>query len=316
VSAPIPAPDTPQGQSLSPQQQVTQATAAADSAVHTQARDLATLLAVDPQISAMIIKGVVTAINLAGTPPTLSAQLAGDTSSSVSLIRFIDSYTPVVGDTCLIIKQGSDIFCIGQMNDNGSGSANGWVQPTLGTNFTHSADPIMYRLINDHGDNKIQLRGSCTHTSTNTALWTMPTGFRPATNRVVLIARDNTQSNVAQLLINTDGTMVLGGATTGVAASSGGPTGSRTNVDPGTANTSSVTPGVTGNTDVNHTHFSSDGPNPATNTSWTTYINNGFTNHNHSSAAHNHVGGVHQHALDLVANPTALWFHDVEYFLI
>lgn len=289
----------------------TSAKAAAEAAQRDQVRSLAITLSQKDTASCQLVKGVVTAV----ASLTLSAQIGGDTSTTVDGIRYFDSYSPVVGDTVQILKQGSDLVALGQVNDSSTGTANGWVQPTLGSGFTHSADPVQYRLLVDAGEPTIQLRGSMTHTGTNTALWTMPVGFRPASNRVLLIPRDNTQSNVAQLLVNADGTMVLGGPTTGVAASSGGPTGARTNVDPGTANTSSVTPGNTGSTDVNHTHFSSDGPNPATPSSWTTQINTGFTLHSHTSAAHNHVGGVHQHALDLVAHPTALWVHGIRYIL-
>jgi hypothetical protein len=278
----------------------TSAKAAAEAAQRDQVRSLAEVLASKSETSCQLVKGVVTAVSTY----TLSAQIGGDTTTTIDGIRYFDWWTPQIGDVVQIVKQNSDLVALGVVRDAtrvaAETAANAWTQPTLGSGFTQSSDPVKYRLITQYGEQKIQIRGSCTHTGTNTALWTMPSGFRPVTNRVVLLARDNTQSNAAQLLINSAGTMVLGGATSGVAGSSGGPTGFRTNVDPGTA--------ATGNTDVNHTHFSSDGPNPATPSSWTTQINTGFTNHNH-------IGGVHQHALDRVLDPTALWFTGIEYFL-
>lgn len=312
MSAPIPAPDTPQGSSLAPSQQITQEAAAADAAVHTQARELATLLATPTTTSCQLVKGVVTAV----ASWTLSAQIGGDTSTTVDAIRYFDYYRPTVGDVVQIIKQDSDLVCIGSVNNATTVAGEAWVQPTLGTGFTHSADPIKYRLINDHGDNKIQLRGSATQSGTNTTVFTLPAGFRPSSNRVMLIPRDIAGgSNVVQLLINTTGTMVLSGVTTGLKDTnylSGSP---RTGLQSSAPNTSSTTPGNTGNTDVNHTHFSSDGPNPATPSSWTTQINTGFTLHNHSSAAHIHIGGDHQHYMDAVDHPLSIWLTGIEYFL-
>jgi hypothetical protein len=266
-------------------------------------RSLATTLNKDDGCpTCQLVKGVVTAVSTF----TLSANIGGDTSTTIDGIRYFDWWVPQIGDVVQIIKQGSDLVALGVVRDStrvaAETAANAWTTPTLGSGFTQSSDPVKYRLITQYGEQKIQIRGSCTHTGTNTALWTMPAGFRPVTNRVVLLARDNSQSNAAQLLINSAGTMVLGGATAGVAGSSGGPTGFRTNVDPGTA--------ATGNTDVNHTHRSSDytGNVQVFSDMWTTTINSGFTNHNH-------IGGIHQHALDRVLDPTALWFTGIEYFL-
>lgn len=318
MSAPIPAPDTPQGPSLSPDQTVTQESAAASAAVHTQARELATTLAATPQISAMCVKGVVTSVVNPGVPPTISVQIGGDTTTTIDNVRFIDSYSPVVGDTCLLIKQESGVFALGQMNDFSTVAECGWTAPTLGSGFvTNTNDPVLWRMVVEHGTNMIQLRGRVEITGSPTALWTMPVGCRPLFNIAPLLAaRDpisnNTGSNAIQIAVMASGAITLVGGNVGIAAA--GTADLRTGVDPGTANTNSVTPGNTGNTDVNHTHFSSNDGNYVSGTQ-TTQINTGFTNHNHTSAAHNHIGGQHQHALFNVTYPDYVSFNGVSYFL-
>ncbi|MCX5535195.1 hypothetical protein OG785_32160 [Streptomyces sp. NBC_00006] len=72
-------------------------------------RELATeiakqaILAFDP---ATVRKSAVTAIATTATPPTLSVQISGDTTTTIDGVRYIDSYAPVGGDTVLIIKAG------------------------------------------------------------------------------------------------------------------------------------------------------------------------------------------------------------------
>jgi hypothetical protein len=203
MSAPIPAPDTPQGPSLDTPAQVTQAQAAADSAVHTQARELASLLAVPDATTCQLVKGVVTAVSTW----TLSAQIGGDTSTTVDSIRYFLPYAPVIGDVIQIIKQGSDLVTIGKV-DNSTDSAaraadaaaiateNAWTTPTLASGFTNSSDTIKYRAWTQRGEKYLEIRGSCTigsptYTSNVATVFTLAAGFRPALNSSILIPRDS-----------------------------------------------------------------------------------------------------------------------------
>lgn len=169
---------------------------------------------------ATLIKGVITASNPTGTPPNVSLTLSGDTTTPIDLVRYIDSYSPVVGDTVLVGKQGLDIFVLGQMNDEGTGTANGWTAPTLSSGFTtggNSNGNVEYRLVIDNGERKMQWRGSVAHTGTNTSIMTaLATTFRPAARRSIVTARQwETGSAAVHLDFNTDGTVTLTGATVG-----------------------------------------------------------------------------------------------------
>ena len=247
-----------------------------------QVRDLATALAAPSGASVTVTKGVVTAFNLAANPPNVTVQLGGDTSTTISGVRFIDSYSPTVEDTCLIIKQGSDIFALGQINDQDEGgTTSGWVTPTLGSSFSHDAvlmGDLKYRVIVDNGDRKLQFKGSVdVINSSSNILFTLPAGAIPSANRNVVIARNNDGgSNVAVLEINLSGAVTLYGGTT-VPAS--------TAQSPGT------------NTTGDHFHDDNDG-GPFTST-------NGAHFHTVNSHSHNNV----------VSYPTWLSLNGVEVFL-
>lgn len=61
---------------------------------------------------ASIRKGNVTAVSLASTPPTVTVQLSGDTTTDIPGVRVARNYTPVVGDQALLIKQGTDLLAL------------------------------------------------------------------------------------------------------------------------------------------------------------------------------------------------------------
>lgn len=316
MSAPIPGPDTPQGPSS---MQDGNAAGAAQSQQTDQVRSLATALASVDSASAHVLKGTVTAVDsivFSNVPHTVTVTMSGDTTS-IAGVRFLNSYSPLVGDTVLMVKQGSDLFVLGQMSV-ALPSAAGWTQPTLGTGFTHDGnDPIQYRVVYDNGSPKVQLRGGATQSGSNTTIFTMPAEFRPLTNKTpILIARDTAGgSNVAQLVVNSSGTMVLTGPTVGVKASSG----SQTGVGGGSA--------VTGNPSGSTTSSSGSQGESGTTTSGSTtnMINDGsgnnFASHVHfgnshtHTLVHTHVGGAHQHPLDAVTHPTSVSLNGVEYFL-
>jgi hypothetical protein len=176
--------------------EITQEQAQREATQQEQIRSLAQVLA-KPVSSptAELVKGVVTAY----TYPYLTVQLGGDTTTSIANVRHWESYSPVVGDTCQMIKQGGDIIATARVNTtNGAAALNGWAQPTLASGFTHSVglDPIQWRVVNDHGDLLLQLRGSCTLSgvtySSNTAtMFTLPVGSRVAAPKSVLAPRDS-----------------------------------------------------------------------------------------------------------------------------
>lgn len=247
-----------------------------------QVRTLASTLAQVQGTAVSIHKGKVTAFNLAGTPPDLSVQLSGDAAATVGNVRMIDSYSPTVNDNCLIIKQGSDIFALGQINDSNEGnSANGWVTPTLGSSFSHDAalmGDLKYRVIVDNGDRKVQFKGSVNVLNSSSAtLFTLPAGAIPSAMKNIPVVRNyDGGSNVAVLEINLSGVVSLRGGTT-VPTSS--------NENPGTNNAG------------DHFHDDNDG-GPFTST-------NG--SHFHTVNNHNHP--------NTVSYPTWLSLNGVEVFL-
>lgn len=242
---------------------------------------------------ATIRKGTITASNPTNTPPDVSLTISGDDTTTVDAVRYLDSYSPVVGDTVLIIKQGTDIVVLGQINDGGTGTASGWITPTpLGTGFSNNGNSNgnpAYRLIVDNGDLKIQWKGSVAKTGTATALCTMPTGYRPASTRNVLTARDpGGGANDVQLQFNTDGTVVVVGGTTVPAMAGGG--------------TTSSAGGHSHTVFDDHTH-SHQGYVPVT-----SFVDSGTD----TQGSHTHTGGT---PTATVTFPTWISLNGVEYFL-
>jgi hypothetical protein len=233
--------------------------------------------------------------------------ISGDDSATISSVRYIDSYSPVVGDTVLIIKQGTDIVVLGQINDTGVGAENGWQTPTPSTGFTNNGNSngnAAYRLIVDNGDLKVQWKGSVAHTGTNTAIFAaaqVPAPYRPASTRNLITARDpGGGANVTGLQFNTDGSVVLVGPTT-FGNVNGGNTGAST--------------GTSGSTSINATDLSDY--------QICGYLSQAGSDlcHAHSTTvigAHTHTLGSHTHTFTptgAVADPTWISFNGIEYFL-
>lgn len=59
---------------------------------------------------ATIRKATITAANLTSTPPVVSIQLSGDTTTTIPNVRIQRNYVPLVGDTALILKQGNELL--------------------------------------------------------------------------------------------------------------------------------------------------------------------------------------------------------------
>jgi len=258
-------------------------------------RNLAQTLAYDPGQPVTMTKAVVQAYSIGGQPPTLSIYLSGDTSTLIQGVRFLDSYSPAIGDVVQVIKQGPMLMVLGQIAGGASHASNGWVTPTLSSGFAaHAFDPPYYRLILDNGSKKVQLRGRVNITGTPTLLWTMPTDLRPAFNMgPVLVPRGFAGGSVAaQLDIQSNGTINLIGGTVGVTgvSSSGGGTTSNANGNYGTD--------LDGNplTSLMHTQNQPAG------------------DHRHHFT-HTHTTPNHTHTMTSVTAPDFVSLNGVEYFI-
>lgn len=291
MSNPQPTPETPNAPTQ--RLEVTQQEGAVRAQLSDEMRTLAGALAREDEVGAEILKGVVQSVNLNVAPPVFSMTLQGDESVIIDGARFMDSYTPTVGDTVLVLKQQSNVFALGTIATGATTPAvQGWLPvPSLASGVTtESFDPAMYRVIVDHGSRKVQLRGSVNLNATQTTLWTMPAGIRPLLNkRPIIVARGYGGGAVAvQLNVNANGTMVLSGSTTGVA---------------GVASSGAGTTSSTGE----HAHWEYNGNN--------TKPGNAGANFTDWNGIHTHSTPNHGHTMDFVDHPDWVSFNGVEYFL-
>lgn len=159
-------------------------------------------------------KGIITAVNDNATPPTVSLQLSGDTATTISGVRRLEGYSPVVNQTALVLKQGSEIMALGHIATQPESP---WTQVSLNSGFSHDGNSngnLEYRKVIDHGSEKIQWRGGVNRNSGN-VLCTLPTGFRPSSRRTLLTARTAVGgSNDVKVDFNTNGTVELVGLQT------------------------------------------------------------------------------------------------------
>src|SRR5205823_12765575 len=104
---------------------------------------------------------IVSAIAVTATPPTVTVQLSGDTTDIPGL-RYLDSYSPVVGNTVAILKQGTDLLVIGRVAEEDAAGVSGWQTASLGSGFSHNANGggnFEYRRVWDNGAWKVQFKG-------------------------------------------------------------------------------------------------------------------------------------------------------------
>lgn len=272
-------------------------------------RNLAQTLTTDPGQPVTMTKGVVTDLYLAGVPPTCEVQLSGDTTTKIAGVRFIDSYTPVIGDVVQIIKQGPMLLVLGQIAAGSGNPAtvhqfNGWAEPMLLSGWgQHSADPVMYRLVLDNGSKKVQLRGRMNLlTGTSVALFDLPAACRPATNLGnILVAREvllgGTHATQIEIL-NTGrinivqpqaGVASVGTATSSTAPGSGQPVGAFGVDQAGVPTTNVVYNPPGGNITTDHRHAMP---------------------HSHNVNGHNHNVTVNAPTF-----PGYISFNGIEYFI-
>lgn len=293
-------------------EEITQEDAQRAATQHQQLSSLASALA-PPKTgcSACLVKGVVTAY----TYPYITVQVDGDTSTSIANVRHLEAYSPVVGDTCSMLKQGSDLLAIGRINTTTLSPANnGWVTPTLGSGFTSPLDVVRFRVVNDNGDKKVQLRGTLAVSGTVINIFTLPVDYRPVFTISLIAARNNTGgSNAVQIQVANTGAVSLVGATTGLKDAN------YLSSTPRTGLQSSVPQTSTSGVDIGHSHKflnldwgSTDGYRNADSFPyyWETSPGNGVPRSNHS-----HQGGDHQHYMPPVDHPTSVSLNGVEFFL-
>lgn len=311
------------------------AEAAQMDAIRELAREIAkqAVLDFDP---ATIRKGQVTAIADTSAPPTLSVQISGDTTTTIDGIRYIDSYAPVVGDTALIIKQGTDLVALGQIA--AAFSATAWTTVALGAGFGHNGNGngnVRYRKVWDNGSPKMQWRGAAGRSSGTIAVSTpLASGYRPVDLVSVEVARSAVGgANGVKLDFKPDGTVEMVGGQTA----------------PNSGTTGSTTPGDSTHNHGQHEHVISEsthqhpshdhsisttvhshgGVHPAPNDSphnhgaSTGGSTAGDSSHAHSGttnvttpndSTHNH--GSHNHSFNpTVDDPPWVSFQNIEYFL-
>lgn len=302
-------------------------------------RELATEIAKQAVLDfdpATLRKGQITAIADTSAPPTLSVQISGDTTTTIDGVRYVESYVPAVGDTALIIKQGTDLVALGKIAANYS--ATGWTTVTLGAGFTHNGNgggAVRYRRVYDNGSPKMQWRGVAARSSGTVVISTpLASGFRPQNRVPIGTARSATGgANSVKLDFQTDGTVeMVGGTTSPGAGTTGGATpndsthnhGSHEHVIPESSHTHGFhSHGISSSA---HTHggaHPSPNDSPHTHGGATTNEVNPASAHSHggttnvetpNDSTHNH--GSHDHSFNpSVEDPPWISFEGIEYFI-
>lgn len=324
-----------------------QAQEAAAAELASQIRELATEIAKQAVLDfdpATIRKGTVTAIAKTATPPTLSVQISGDTTTTIDGVRYIEGYNPVVGDVVQLFKQGTDLNAFGKIAEAFSEST--WTLAPLGSGWTHngySGGNVMYRKVWDHGSPKMVWKGVAARSGGTAVLSAaLASTYRPAALRPLLAARTGVGgSNAVKLDFAADGSVTMVGGTTapngGTTSTSADHTHQIQNSDHFHGDTSSEGSHTHGIANNDHNHGSPTGTTSghshsiATTThkhgsaadgepGGTTSVNN----HAHSipTSSHTHgtngalSDGAHSHTADpSVDDPTWISFNGIEYYL-
>lgn len=184
-----------------------------------------------------IRKGIVAAVIDTSTPPTVSINISGDETTLISAVRTLNNYTPVVGQTVLVAKQGTEIFLLGAISAANPTSVNnhtdnGWIRATL-TNGAHGGNSngdIYYRRVLDHGSWKMQWRGGWDPLGETVLIDTadaLDPDYRPTSHRSLVAARALTGGLSVTVDFHTSGRVVMTGfqtATNSASVSLGGGT--------------------------------------------------------------------------------------------
>lgn len=252
-------------------------------------RDLAAQLSQPdlPYTPPQIVKAVVVNTALTGTPPTVSINLSGDTTQ-IDGVRFLESYSPVVGDVLAIAKTGPDLLILGAYAQG----ASSWTTPTLGSGFSQNGDSqgnVQYRLVWDNGSLKMQWQGCAAVSGSGTGLVTtaLDAAFRPSAQRKFVVARGLGNGAAfldVQVVFATNGTVSLAG-----------------NAPTAPAHTHSL--GTSATENAQHDHYSYS---PYTGLSYLT---------NTENEQHAHAMGNSTGTSGTLPTPDWVSLHGVEYFL-
>lgn len=258
--------------------------------VDDEIRQLATALAPDPVTAMSGHKGEVDSISLGdgSTPPTLTVDIGGVLVPGIAIAA---NYTPAVGDTVVLAKQGNSyvaLFRIAALGSKSSETEGGWIEATLNAAHAHNGgQTVMYRRINDHGAWKMQWKGVVDYGAGTTDLLAsgLAAEYRPSVARQVTVARSVTGGeSTARLDIYTDGMLQFWGL-------------SRTN-DMGTSDWGGVS---------NHTHGGSTG--------FTDPPGDGFANSHAHSIPSSDLSHTHYLGTLSISEPPWVSLDGVEYFL-
>lgn len=132
------------------------------------------------------VNGLVTSVNMTATPPTISVQINGDTSTTIDGVPYTNGYYPVVGDTCVLLRQGTDLLALTRVaNTSGPWRTVGTTgNGTYGTNWAPTATigaigggsaAVVFRLT---ADDMLEIVGTVhtTAASVGGTIITLPTG--------------------------------------------------------------------------------------------------------------------------------------------
>ncbi|MGW0939118.1 hypothetical protein [Streptomyces sp. NPDC002666] len=276
-------------------------------------RDLAAQLMAPPLSfdPSTIRKGVVTAVSAgdASNAPTISVTLSGDDSTVIDGVRLAADYSPNIGDTTILIKQGASLFAAFKIAEAGSitasSSVGGWQQANLLTGMAHNGNSqgnLMFRRVLEDGSWKVQWKGGVSISGTQTAICTVDGDYRPSGLRSLVAARDANGSNVVKVDFNPSGSVSIVGPTTRADSTQ---LADSTHSHSGSTNGGDYTSSA-----GSHSHSYS-------NYTLGTYSTSGGGSHQHyayaqgiSESTHSH--GSHSHA---VASPAWVSLNGLEYFL-
>lgn len=244
-----------------------------------------------------LIKGIVVGYEFLGSPPTITVNISGDTTTEVPDIRILDGYSPQIGQTALIAKQGANIVALGHIADSGgytvSSGAGGWVRADL-SNGAHNANnngDIYYRRVLDNGSWKMQWRGGWDPAGATAMIDTakaLPSDYRPTGLRSIPAARQlSGGATTVHFDFTPDGRAIMTGATTSAPAAAAG--GDVHTVDPADY------------TDVRLSGYLSQAGSDLG------HMHNVYASHDHGFS-----GGSHTHA---VTAPGWVSLNRVEYFI-
>lgn len=124
------------------------------------------------------VVGTVNTVSL--STGTLTVTIQGDTVQ-IPGISYLDSYTPIVGDTVILVRLKNHLWAIGTVAAYSGGIGSGWQTPALFSGVTTgmgSPGPVMWRIVGDNGSLKVQFKGgvSISGGGANMNLWTFGSG--------------------------------------------------------------------------------------------------------------------------------------------